>query len=228
MKFLNSAHVKKQRVSWSMLLAFALTTLIFTSGIVSATRSGAQASLWALGYNGGLSNPETLYRETVAAYYSDGSRRKYDYIYTLSAVVWDECYVKQNIDPYLAAALIEAESEWRMVSGKPVKVNLPNNRSGVYRAIGLMQVMPFNHPHGEQPLWWPDTNIRYGCLVLARYAAGRTVVDSLKNYNSGPASNHYNWPYIRKIIAHHKNTIDRAEESERSRRSLMRLVNLYR
>lgn len=94
---------------------------------------------------------------------------------------------------FLMLALIQAESE-----GNPRAIG-PRVRFYKHRARGLMQVMPFWVRRNEvQKLHDPIFNVQTGIKIFRKYYRGN-VDTALKNYNSGPGSKFYNWPYINKI-----------------------------
>lgn len=114
-------------------------------------------------------------------------------------------YVKQP--EAFILAIIDAESSGKKKAlGRRVYVALSSGRSGYYRAVGYMQVMPFHHDGDREDLFIPHVNIRIGVRYLAKcfeLANGNQTV-ALKNYNSGPASSVYNWRYILKIRHRHQ------------------------
>lgn len=69
-------------------------------------------------------------------------------------------------------------------------------------AIGYMQVMPVHYPRAPADLFDMYRNIRMGTRILRDYyvLAKGDLVQTLKNYNSGPHSTYYNIPYIRKVL----------------------------
>jgi len=76
-------------------------------------------------------------------------------------------------------------------------------------AVGLMQLMPEYHSNSNSSiLRIPSYNIMLGSQYL-KYCFNSTdaynSIRAYKNYNSGPNSNFYNWPYIARILHHEKN-----------------------
>lgn len=119
---------------------------------------------------------------------------------------------KYNLPVTLTAAVIQAESQGKWwAKGKPVTVKTIRGQWIRTRALGLMQVIPEFHWVGrpKKALRNPWNNIFVGtkylayCMKLAKW----NVVRGLKNYNAGPGSSYYNWPYINKIIRLHKQPI---------------------
>lgn len=110
---------------------------------------------------------------------------------------------KNNLNPFMVAALITAESDWRSREiGKEVTVYVYKGNDLIpkkTRAYGLMQILDIHHP--AEKLLRPEYNITAGTRILGgykRYTGGNTSV-LLKNYNSGPNSKYYDWGYINKI-----------------------------
>lgn len=93
-----------------------------------------------------------------------------------------------NIDDI--AAIIQSESE-----GNPLAVSYAG-------AIGLMQVMPFNHRGPRQDLFVPEINVYEGCQYY-KYCldlANSNKRLALVYYNAGPACKIYrNWAYVNTI-----------------------------
>ena len=110
-----------------------------------------------------------------------------------------------GVDHELVMAVIDAESSGNVNAiGPRVRVRA-NNRYIVTQALGLMQIIPEFHYRfkNKTGLFEVKTNINIGVAYLStclRLAKGNLTV-MLKNYNSGPNSSFYNWPYIKKILA---------------------------
>lgn len=117
-----------------------------------------------------------------------------------------EASLKYNVPEDLIMSVIQHESRGkRYALGPRVSVILRDKRGKffrkTYRAIGLMQVMPFNYNGHQTELFDPRTNILAGTKMLAR-SMRRTndLTVILKDYNSGPNSSYYNWKYIAKVV----------------------------
>lgn len=113
--------------------------------------------------------------------------------------------VGKEVPLSLVLATIQAESRWKIrAQGKPVYYKALDKR---VRAIGLMQIMPIINYRGDpKDLYRPEINLRYGIAYLnwCYKKANRNLVDTIKNYNSGPNSTFYNWPHIKKILKDEK------------------------
>lgn len=89
-----------------------------------------------------------------------------------------------NIDPYLVASVISAESSYN------------HKAISMIGAIGLMQVMPFwKEEIGNKKDNLEDitTNIRYGCKILSQYIEryDNNIVIALSAYNGSKGSMKY-------------------------------------
>ena len=110
-------------------------------------------------------------------------------------------------------ALMDEES-WhgKYFTGITCKVLLLRNGKYVYeyhRARGWMQVMIYNttlKPHEYMKLYNPYINIYWGVNIFMKgyYKSGGNIQVTLKNYNSGMNSDHFNWKYINNIISNTK------------------------
>lgn len=139
-----------------------------------------------------VAREKAVFRAVLNEYYG---QRASNY----ASLVWTES-VAVNVNPYLTAAIIDAESSWKSSArGKDVTVNLTDGPRQAY-AIGLMQVMNF-HVSDENILWNPVYNVRKGVAILSHYQAiaNGNLKITIKNYNSGPASFYYNHRYINKV-----------------------------
>ena len=110
----------------------------------------------------------------------------------------------EEVNSDLVLAVINAESYGNPQARGPfVRVKLNNGRHKYTRALGLMQVIPdFHYKKKRHELFRVDVNIQTGVKVLkqALKDASHDLAIALKNYNSGPHSNYYNWKYIHKVI----------------------------
>ena len=112
---------------------------------------------------------------------------------------------KTGLPISILAAVIHAESRgYKYAKGKKVKVVLNNGKTKVTRARGLMQIIPEFHWRRKalRQLYDPSHNIRVGSKYLSWCVkvANGNLKTALKNYNSGPNSKYYNWPYISEVI----------------------------
>jgi len=106
-------------------------------------------------------------------------------------------------------ALIDKESTGKhYATGKLCNVYLFKNGKTVleqHRARGLMQVMVYNTTLKSTEvlkLYNIETNIYWGVKTFMKgyYQSKGDIEVSLKNYNSGINSDHFNWRYINSII----------------------------
>jgi hypothetical protein len=97
---------------------------------------------------------------------------------------------RYGVEKNLVFAIIEAESEGKFYA---------TSHKG---AIGYMQIMPFHYRGSKERLYNKDLNLMIGCRYFAYCLkeANGDIIESLKNYNAGPASKFYNIPYIKKVI----------------------------
>ena len=116
-----------------------------------------------------------------------------------------EKYSKEYlVEASIISAIIHAESNGKpKAKSKEVKIRLYGGERRKSNALGLMQIIPDFHFQNQpkERLFTPQVNIEIGvrffahCLKLAK----GDVRTALKNYNSGPYSRYYNWPYINKV-----------------------------
>lgn len=113
--------------------------------------------------------------------------------------------VENEIPIGLIAAIIHFESRYGY--GKKADYVNPSARGPRIkklknmRALGLMQVLPINYKGPKEDLLNPEINIKVGSAYLAKcYRWGNgSIIETVKNYNSGPRSKFYNMPYIKNV-----------------------------
>ncbi|MDU4960372.1 MAG: lytic transglycosylase domain-containing protein [Sporomusaceae bacterium] len=117
-------------------------------------------------------------------YSSDWFQKKFAYPFLYQELIFTHA-AKNQLDPWLIAAVIKAESRFRLTARSPVG------------AVGLMQLMPEtakwiagqqNHPDFQlKDLENPDANIRFGSWYLASLAQefNQNEVLMLAAYNAG-------------------------------------------
>jgi soluble lytic murein transglycosylase-like protein len=110
---------------------------------------------------------------------------------------------RYKIPTWLVYNLIKAESDGKSyLEGPKIRIKV-NGKYIVTKAVGLMQVVAeYHYKLNRNDLFNPVINIKVGCRILndcIKRANGNYIV-ALKNYNSGPYSNYYNWKYINQIL----------------------------
>ncbi len=135
------------------------------------------------------------------------ARKKYKWLKPeLYKTIWDSSK-KHNVPVNLILSLIQSESNGKQKAlGKVCNVTLIRKGKRVkenHRAFGFMQVMDFHYKGNNSDLYNPEINIDLGTKILARayHRRNRDLRETLKDYNSGPASDFYNEPYIKAIIS---------------------------
>jgi len=110
-----------------------------------------------------------------------------------------------EIDPELILSIIHNESRGiSNIFGRKVQTY-----GNTYRAVGLMQVMPFNYDNNIKALLNPKINVAVGTEIFVQYLnlADGNIKTALAFYNAGPNSKHYPKSYIEKVYNDYQTAI---------------------
>lgn len=202
-KEINTFMEKQKKLSIVITLSFFVLVFMESINLVALSNTNVRNNVVQF-----ISPPEIS--ETI--YFDDNiDYEKYSEVITivfgvesdyLKSIIFEKSKEK-NLNPFMVASLIYAESTWRTTARGPevqVAVYVENELTTTNtRAYGLMQVLDIHAP--ALLLLNPSYNIDHGTSILMNYgdlARGNLTV-LLKNYNSGPNSAYYNMPYINKI-----------------------------
>jgi len=157
--------------------------------------------------------PQQVQLSEISSSYTKTEYESMKYFYSwLTPEIYRNIKINCNryrLNPKFVCSLIQYES-----NGNPYAISRSNAR-------GLMQVMAKYHYRNRNPkdLFNVRINIKLGCRILRNYmnlAKGNLII-TLKNYNSGPNSRFYNWPYIRRILRKYNHVTKRMNEFEEIR-----------